>query len=233
MDKNKFNFSKLLMSKFAGILYLLIAFIGAFSIMYVPETLIAKGDAALTVSNISANLTLFRLGMIGDLFVVLAEIILSVLLYVLFSGINKTANLVALTSRVAMAIVMSINLLVSIFVLHILRLPEYLNSFSSEQISSMVMLLLDLHGYGIFVWQFFFFLHCFAIGYLIYRSGFIPKLIGLFLWVGSLGYLLDALRNSVFVGVEYLGVISSLFLLVVVLGEFWLAGWLLFKGIKD
>jgi hypothetical protein len=233
LSSEKFNFSTLTYCKIAGLMYLLIAFIGGFSIMYVPETLFVLDDASLTVQNISDNLGLFKAGILGDLFVILAEVVLSVLLYVLFKSVNKTFSLVAFVSRFAMAVVMSINLLFSIFILFMVKFPEKIVGFTTEQISSFVLFFINLHSLGIFIWQFFFFLHCLFIGYLIYKSGFAPKLIGLFLSIGSFGYLFDAIRNTIFIDSIIFMIISSIFLFGVVIGEFWLAGWLLFKGIKN
>ena len=88
-------------AKFAGLLYLLIAISGGFSIGYVPSVIMAPGDAASTAQNILDNQGLFRLGILGDIIVLLLEIILTEMLYRLFKPVSQTLSMIAAFSRLA------------------------------------------------------------------------------------------------------------------------------------
>ena len=95
--------------RLAGVLYLLIAVLAPFSILYIPSTLIVPGDAATTASNILASEGLFRLGIVGDSVVILLEIALAAVLYVLLRPVNKMLALVVSFARLAMTVVMAVN----------------------------------------------------------------------------------------------------------------------------
>src|SRR5215210_3242521 len=94
-------------ARLAGVLYLLIAVLAPFSILYIPSMLIVPGDAATTASNILASDGLFRLGIVGDSVVILLEIALIAVLYVLLRPVNKMLALVVTFARLAMTIVMA------------------------------------------------------------------------------------------------------------------------------
>ncbi|NQZ85073.1 MAG: DUF4386 domain-containing protein [Nanoarchaeales archaeon] len=196
------------------------------------ESLVVAGNAALTVTNILGNIGLFKAGILGDLFVLLVEIILTILLFVLFKPVNSMLSLVAMISRMVMVTVMSANILFNFAVLELLSGASYLSEFTSLQISSLVMFFLNLHNYGIYVWEILFFVHCLVLGYLIYKSDFAPKWIGIFFSVGSLGYFFDGLRNMMSISSEVLMIVTNILLAVVVIGELSFAFWLLFKGIR-
>src|SRR5687768_12052753 len=89
-------------AKIAAVLYLLIAAVAGFVHFYVPGELIVPADAAATATKIAASEGLFRLGMAGEVLLLLSEIALSVLLYVLLRPANRTLSLVAAVSRLAM-----------------------------------------------------------------------------------------------------------------------------------
>jgi len=60
------------------------------------------------------------------------------------------------------------------------------------------LLFLNAHGYGVFIWQLFFGLHLFVLGYLIFKSGYFPRILGILMVVGALGYLTDAYGNILY-----------------------------------
>ena len=90
-------------AKFAGLLYLLIAIFGGFAFFGGYESLIVKGNAALTTTNILESEFMFRIGIIGDSFTFLGEIILTILLYKIFKPVNKTWSQIAAFSRLGLS----------------------------------------------------------------------------------------------------------------------------------
>jgi hypothetical protein len=211
----------------AGFLYLSLAVIAPF--LYVPYSLIIPGDAATTAGNIAANEFLFRMGIVGDSVIFLIETVLVALLYVLLRPVSKTLSLVAAFSRLAMTTVMAINLLNHCTVLLLLGGADYLTVFQPDQLSALVLLFLSVHEFGVLVWGLFFALHLFFLGYLVYRSGYIPSILGVLLVFASWGYLAQNFGTillpkytEAFAWVGYLtGIPEFLFIL-----------WLLLKGAK-
>ena len=219
-------------ARIAGFLYLLIVLCALFSMMYVPSKLIVWRDAATTAKNIMASELLFRFGIVGDSVVFVSEIALTVLLYILLKPVNKTLALVSAFSRLAMAVIQGINLLNLFFVLFLLSGAAYLTVFNADQLHALVMLFLNAHENGVYVWGVFFGFHLMVLGYLVFKSGFFPRMPGVLMMIGSLGYLMESYSNFLSVNNEAISTITSFFLATSVIGEFSFMFWLLLKGVK-
>jgi hypothetical protein len=211
----------------AGGLYLLIAVFAPFSMVYVPSMLIAPGDAATTASNVLASEGLFRLGITSDSIVFLIEIVLTVLLYVLLKPVSKTLSLVAAFSRLAMTVIQGINLLYHVFVLLLVSGAGYLTVFAPDQLHALVLLFVNAHAAVALIWGLVFGLHLFVLGYLVYTSGYIPRMLGVVLIIVSVCYLTQSFGTillpkyeAIFASVGYLSIIEIAFPL-----------WLLMKGV--
>jgi hypothetical protein len=218
-------------ARLAGFLILLIAVLSPFSILYLPSTLIVPGDAATTASNVMASDGLFRLGIVVDSVVILLEIVVIAILYVLLRPVDRTLALAAAFARLAMTIVMAVNVFNSLGVLLLLGDAEYLTVFEPGQLHALVLLFLNLHESGIYIWQVFFALHCVAVGYLVFKSGYFPRILGVLLMVTCLGYLMDSF-GMLFPSSGALSMVSSAVLAVGVIGELSFTLWLLIKGVN-
>src|SRR3989337_2912936 len=119
--------SPLVYARVAGFLLLFVVVIAPFSQLYVPSTLIVPGDAAATANNIRASGWVLQLGVVGDSLVFLIEIVLCVLLYVLLRPVSRTLSLVAAFARLAMTVIMGINLLPYFIALLLLSGSTYLS----------------------------------------------------------------------------------------------------------
>jgi hypothetical protein len=219
-------------AKLAGLLYLLIAISGGFSIGYMPSVIMVTGDAATTAQNIIENQGLFRLGIAGDIVVFLMEIILTVMLYRMFKPVNPTLSLIAGFSRLAMGIVMAINLFNYLIPMRLLGGSDYLNALEPNQLQSLALLFFDAHQDGIYIWGLFFALHLVILGYLIFKSDFFPKLIGLFMMIGSFGYGGESIAAFIYPDHEAISMLINVLLGIAVVGELSFTFWLLIKGIK-
>ena len=215
-------------ARIAGFLYLILAPFGLFSLMYVAN-LIVPGDAATTANNIMASEGLFRVSIVSESVVFLIEIVLVVMLYVLLKPVSKTLSLVAAFSRLAMAVIQGINLLNHLAALLLLSGADYLTVFQPNQLHALVLLFLNAHEYVALIWGLFFGLHLFVLGYLVYKSGYIPRILGVLLVFASLCYLTQSFGiillpkyEEIFALVAYLSIIEIAFPL-----------WLLIKGVKD
>lgn len=219
-------------ARIAGALYLIIAVFGGFAIGYVPSVIVAAGDAAATAANLLANKDLFAMGVVADVVVMLTEIALSVMLFVLFRPTSPTLSLIAMVARLTMVVVMAVNLLVNIMPMALLSGADQLSGFASEQLQAMALLFFNGHQYGIYVWDMFFGFHLAVLGYLIFRSGYFPRLLGVGMLIGSPGYFLEGLVKVTFVDNAALGVMIVGLLVVASLGELAFAFWLLIRGLN-
>ena len=216
-------------ARLAGVLYLIITVAAIFAHMVIPEQFIVAGDAAATVANIAANESMFRLGTIGnELIILLSEIVLSVVLYVLLKPVNQTLSLLAAVSRLAMTTIHGLNLLNYYFVLHLINGGNLTTAFAPEQVQALVTLFLDAHSIGFTIGIAFLVPHVLILGYLIMRSGYFPKVLGVLFIAAGLGYLFDATGLLLVTGYTTTpGLIAT----VIAIAEIAFPVWLLVKGV--
>jgi len=216
-------------AKIAGVLYLLVAVLAGFVHFYVPGKLIVPGDATITAGNILASEGLFRTSIGVELVILLSEIVLSILLYVLLKPVNKTLSLVAAVSRLAMTTIHGVNLLNHFFVLLLLGGAGYLTVFQPDQLNALVTLFLNSYDYGYTIGILFFSLHTFTLAYLIFKSGYFPKILGVLFMLAAFGYLIDGFSHVLIAGYKtgpaYLA-------LPIAIAEIAFPLWLLIKGVN-
>lgn len=213
-------------ARIAGFLYLLLVPLGILGILYIPTTLVVSGDIAATINNIRANESLFRLGIVSAIAAQLVNIFVVLYLYKLLKPVNKgMAQLMVIFLLLGVPIAF-LNELTHLAVLLLLNGADYLAVFTTEQVQGMVAFFLDLHQYGIFIAQVFWGLWLFPMGYLVYKSGYLPRIIGILLMIGCFGYLMD---SFIFFFVPDFGITVSEFTF---LGEVLLPLWLVIKGVN-
>ena len=222
--------SPLVYARVAGFLLLFIVVIAPFSQLYVPSTLIVPGDATATANNIAASGWVLRLGIVSDSLVFLIEIVLCVLLYVLFRPVSRTLSLVAAFARLSMTVVMAVNVLAYFIALLLLSGAGYLTVFGPAQLDALALLSLNAHQYGVYVWEAFFGLDLAVLGYLIFRSGYFPRILGVLMVVGALGYLTHSYGSWLYPSsAETLALVVGV---TAIVGELPFFLWLAIKGVN-
>ena len=216
----------------AGALYLVIAVCGGFAIGYVPSVIYVAGDAAATAANLTDNIRLFQAGILGDIVVLLAEIVLTAMLYVLFAGVSKTLSLVAAFARLTMVVIMGFNLLLNIAPMYLVSGAGVLNAFEPAHLQAVALGFFEGHQMVTYIWQLFFGLHLLALGYMIIRSDLFPRLLGWMMFIGSFGYSLQGVVKLISVDQSLLNVGVIVLLTIGTLGELSFAFYLLIKGTK-
>ena len=216
-------------ARIIGALLLMIVFLAPFSMIYVPSQLIVPGDAAATANNISVSGGVFRLGMAADALVFLIEILLTALLYILLRPVSRPLSLIAACSRLAMTVIQGINLLNYFVVLLLVSGAGYLAVFPPDQLHALVLLFVNAHASVVLIWGLFFGLHLLMLGILVYRSGYIPKWVGVFLWIASLCYFIQDFGTILLP--KYEGTFTAVGFLSIF--EIVLPLWLLIKGVQD
>lgn len=215
-------------ARLAGVLILIIAVFAPFSMIYLPSSLIVPGEATTTAQNIMASEGLFRLGIVSDAVVVLLEIAVVVLLYVLLRPVSRTLSLVAAFARLAMTVLMGMNLLNHLVVLLLLSGAGYLTVFAPDQLNALALLFLNAHADVVLIWGLFFSLHLLLLGYLVFESGYLPRILGVFLMIASLCYVIQGVGTILLP--QYEGIFVSVGLVSAI--EIALPLWLVIKGVN-
>ena len=216
-------------ARVAGLLYLLVAITGAFSIMYIPAVFVVPGDATATASKIKASELLFRIGIVSELFSIILFVFLVVALYHLLKGIDKKLALLMLILALVSAPASYINVVNRIAPTLLLGGADYLSVFDQHQLEALAMLFLKLHGNGMAAVSLFWGLWLFPFGILVVRSGFIPRILGVLLFVAGIAYLTGFLTALLLPGHSHT---VSQFLLPLEAGELPIIFWLLIKGAR-
>ena len=216
-------------ARIAGAVYLSMVLTAPFSLIYVPEKLIVRGNATATAENILAHETMFRLSIFGDLIGQVIFICLAIALYRLLSGVNKTWAGLMVAFVLVSAAVGFLNTLNNVAALVLFRDGEFLTVFDKPQRDALGMLFIRLHNQGIFIDEIFWGLWLFPFGLLVFRSGFLPRFIGVWLMINCFGYValsITALFFSAYYETAFKVAQPVLF------GELAIMLWLLIKGAK-
>ena len=209
----------------AGFLYLLLAPLGFFGGMYIPSITV-PGNAVATVGNITTHTLLFRLSILSALITPIVTVLVALFLYKLLKPVDKNqAVLMVIFALSALPIAM-LNELNHFAVLLLLNGTDYLKVFRIDQLYSQVMFFLKLGHYGAFIAAIFWGLWLLPMGYLVFKSGFLPRIIGVLLIIAGFGYIIDS--AALFL-LPDLNIDISQFTFY---GELLMLLWLLIKGVN-
>lgn len=213
----------------AGLLYLLMAIIAPFGLLYVPSGLIVPGDAAATADHIRASGWLLRLGIGSELFHQAIAVFLVLALYRLFKPVDENnAKLLVVLGALVSVPIMFTNVLNEIAALTLVSGADFLTAFSKSQLDAMALLFVGLHGKGIDVAAVFWGLWLFPFGILVIRSGFIPRLLGYLLFIAGAAYVVSSCATLVLPEYEHLFGRTAMILEI---GELPIVFWLFFRGL--
>ncbi|CAI2768349.1 DUF4386 domain-containing protein [Flavobacterium collinsii] len=217
-------------ARIAGLLYLAVVLTGIFSLAYVPSKLIVWDNLTATHNNIKAAESLFRFGIVAGLSCYLFFFFLVLQLYKLFEPVDKSyAKTMALLAILSVPVYF-LNAQNQFNVLSLLT--DNSLGLSLEQIKSQVMLNLNQYDNGMRIVHIFSGLWLFPFGYLVYKSGFLPKFFGILLMMGCFGYLINFLGNTLISDYSTLG-ISKYISMPATFGEIGICLWLLVFGVKE
>jgi hypothetical protein len=216
-------------ARVAGALYLLLVVIAPFSIMYIPGKLIVSGDATATAGNIVAHEMLFRLGIVGGLISIVIFIFLVMALHRLLGGVNENQARLMVGLVLVTVAISFMNTLNNIAALILARGADYLSVFDKRQLDALAYLFLQLHGQGQFVNEILWGLWLFPFGLLVFKSGFLPRILGVLLIVNGVAYVVLSLAWML---VPAYGNVLFKAFMPALLGEIWIMLWLLIRGAK-
>jgi hypothetical protein len=194
--------------------------------MVLRQGLIVPGDAAATADSIVASESLFRLTIVMDLVVQVVFVWLVLVLYKLLKPVNRNHALLMLTLFLVSVPIAMINELNHFAALLLSSGADHLTAFTADQAQALVPIFLDLHEHGIMIAYIFWGLWLFPLGCLVFKSGFLPRVLGIYLMISCFGYLIDF---ATFLFLPDFGVAVNMF---TGWAELVLCLWLLIKGVN-
>ncbi|KOH42886.1 DUF4386 domain-containing protein [Sunxiuqinia dokdonensis] len=230
MKTNELNLSTKTLARTTGFFYLLIITGGLMSGMFVRETLIDPTDAAVTLRNIVQNESLFRLGFLGDLIMVLSDVMVSVLFYFLLVNVHRGLAILAAVFRLIQSSVLGANL-INLF--KPILMIQGADKMSTEQLTQLgidVMTQLQVFDYGYLISGVFFAINCFLMGVLLYKSADFPKPIGIMIFIAGLGYLFNCMAS--FIVPSLIDISAVVMLFTAVIAELTFCAYLLIVGVR-
>ena len=231
--ENTHNISQDQAYKIAGISYLMVFIISIFANSFSLQTFIVPGKAALTATNFTANELFFRLGVAGWLTVIVFDTIVAWALYIVFKQINKEIAVLAVIFRLIFVVIFAGSFINHFSAVQLFTNTHLITAYDPGEIQAQVIQYLNAFNYGTHISFLFFGIHIFLIGYLILKSGYIPKFLGILLTIASLGYGIDSFGN--FISASYAENKTAFMLIVAIpaiISEFSFTLWLLYKGFK-
>jgi hypothetical protein len=229
MEERRVEASPRSLARLGGALYLIIIVIGLFGEVGIRGRIVVSGDAVATAANLRAHEALWRFGIAAELVLLIAAIALLAIFYVLLRPVSRDLallatffNLVSITIEATVALA----LLGTLFPLGDAR---YLGAFSPEQLNAMARLAIRMHAHGFGVSLIFFGCFCLVVGYLIFRSGFLPKTLGVLMQIAGLCYLVNSF--ALILSPDLSNRLYPAILLPAFVGEASVCLWLLVKGV--
>jgi len=192
--------------------------------------LIVFGDAIATANNILASEQLFRVSFVSDILAGVLFLLAAWALYMLLKPVNENIALLFLLLNLGGVAVQCVNMLNLFGAVLLLNGSDYLKIFPANQLHALAMFFLNLYKNGFMIAQFFYAVWLFPLGYLVFKSGYLPKILGIILMIECFGWLMYPIQFFIFPDYQ---VISYLSFAVGFIGEFSLTLWLLIKGVKE
>lgn len=222
--------SKVKIARIAGFLYLLIIGFGLIAQIFVRDSLVDYNNATVTAKNILASEFWYRFGFVSELMMLVCDLGVATILYILLKDFSRNLSLLFTFFRLTSIIVLSVVALSHYAALSFLGSADYLTVFNLDQLEAFALLSIKLHGSGYNISLLFFGFHLIILGYLIYRSGYFPKILGVLLLIGGLCYIINSLTWFLFP--TLVKFIYPAILIPCSIGELLFSLWLLIKGVR-
>ena len=230
MTSRTVNPSPQVYARIAGVLYLINIACGLFGEIFVRGHLVVAGDALATAHRIMGSEFLFRCGLAGDVIMHITDVPMTVIFYVLLRPVSRDLSLLAALFGMLQTAILGANKLNLVTVLLLLGGSNYLKAFDPNQLQALASLSLALHEYGFGIGLIFFGVSCMVTGYLMFRSGYFPRTLGVLQGIAGVSYLINS-----FALILYPSLAAKMFPAIVLpafLGELATCVWLIVKGVN-
>jgi hypothetical protein len=218
-----------LYARLGGVLYLAVIVLGAFSEGFAMNTLIVPGDAGATADRILASRGLWSAAVAADLVVPVIAVVGVWISYVLLRPVSRTLVLLDVFLTLVSLAVEAVSKLFLLLVLPVLSTAGYIPAFEHRQLEVLANLALKSHGIAFDIALIFFGCACLVEGYLLYKSRYFPKFIGVLMQIAGACYLVSCFADLLAPSIADL--LTPAILLPPLLGELSYCLWLLIKGV--
>ena len=184
-----------LQARTAGAFYLITIITGVFAEVFVRGSLVVRDDAAATATNILAHESLYRFGLAADLIMLACYIAVTLLFYDLFKLVGRSLSLLAAFFSLVGIAILAANSLNHLAPLVLLGSARYLSAFETTQLQTLALMSLKMHARGYSISGVFFGTYMLLLGRLIFRSGFLPRILGVLMALGGLSNVIDSLAT--------------------------------------
>jgi Domain of unknown function (DUF4386) len=219
------NSSPLRHARIAGVLYLAIIALGLFGEMGVRDSLLSSGNATATAQNIASSRRLWSAAIVGDLLMHVLDVPVIVIFYFLLRPVSRHLAILATLLNIVQTAVLAGNKLNLVVPLLLLQSKSVSGAFPPEQVHALISVFINAHGYGFAIGLIFFGFACLVRGWLIYRSGYVPRALGVLLAIAGVCYLVNSVSLLLFPA--FAAVIFPAILMPAFIGELALCVWLL------
>ena len=230
MTNIKTETSPQLYARIGGLAYLFIIVAGFIGEMFIRNKLVVSGDAAATANNIAASPFLWRVGIAGDITMHLCDGVVALVYYTLLKPVNKNLALLAVIfglTQTAVLVANKMNLLMPLF---LSENADYLKAFNVQQLQALAYLSIKAHGYGFGVGLIFFGVECLIDGYLIFKSRYFPRALGVMIQIAGVCYLINSF--ALILSPSLSNALYPIILVPSFFGELSMCLWLLIKGVN-
>lgn len=217
------------LARIAGIFYLLVAIFGGFAEGFGDPMMYVAGNAAATAANVLANPGLVRIIVVAHLVNAIFFVLTAMAFYILLQHVNKSVARAMLVFVAISAGITTLNAVFQFEGVQVATNSSYVDAFGAAGSNALVLLLLDIQHYGTLSAQVFFGLWLAPLGYLAYKSGLFPKALGVTLVAATVYYVVHLI--TAFLVPDFHKQIQP-FILIVIIAEVWLLGYLLIVGVR-
>jgi hypothetical protein len=212
-------------------LYLIIIVLGAAGEAVVRGGIVVPGDATATAANLRSMEWLWRLGVAGEIALLACGTALTLILYVLLRGVSRDLALAAVFFNLVCIAIEGVSAVFLATTLVPLASAPYVNAFTPEQLNALAMLSVRSHSTGFGIALIFFGVECVIVGYLIFRSGYMPKTIGVLIQIAGVCYLINSF--ALLLSPPLSSRLFPVILIPPLIAELSLALWLLVIGVRE
>jgi hypothetical protein len=230
LASNPTKFSPQAYARVGGVLYLIIIIAGFFAEMFVRGKLVVSGDPSATAVNIMSSPLLWRVGICADLIMQTCDLPLMMIFYVLLRPVNKNLallNLLLNLTQTAVLVANKLNLLAALF---LLGDAPYLKTLDPQLLHTLAYLAIKLHDHGFGIGLIFFGFVCMVEGYLIFKSGYFPKTLGILMQIAGACYLTNTFALLLYPPLA--GALFPMVLMPCLVAELSLAIYMVVKGVN-
>jgi len=213
----------------AGWLYLAVIILGIFTLSVVRSTVLVTGDPAATAANLHTHELLYRLGFVAHLILLLCNVPLALCFYKLLKVVNRSLALLVVFFILMGTAIESFSLLANYAPLVMLASGHLANGFAPKQLQALAYTSLQLEDIALLISFVFFGVDCFTTGYLIFKSGFLPRFVGVLQATAGLCYLTNSFAN--FLAPAFADHLFPYIMLPCLVGEGTLTVWFLVQGV--